>query len=341
MDIVLASGTGSFLSELPVEAEVFDLHAKRVSCSIPGLIRYLKKRHPVSLLAFQDHAGVAAILARAVSGIDTRIVPSVHIAWSCLLERCGFKQRLLGGVLRFAYRHADAVVAVSHGAAADMVSAVGVDASNVRVIYNPVVSPELFAKSAQAVDHPWFKADEPPVVVGIGRLERQKNFPLLLRAFGHVRTQLPIRLLILGEGRERSVLEALVHYLGLQQDVWMPGFVANPYPYLRRAAMFVLSSDFEGLPTALTEALALGVPAIATNCKTGPAEILQDGRYGLLVPVGDVEALGAAMLATLRGPTSRVPAEAWQPYTYETVTDAYAQLLAPEFTALQLATAPQ
>jgi len=283
---------------------------------------------------------VAAIVARAASGIDTRIVPSVHVVWSCALESWGMKQRLLGRMLRFAYRRADTVAAVSHGAAADMVSTLGVDASNVSVIYNPVVSPELFAKSAQAVDHPWFKAGEPPVVLAIGRLVRVKNFSMLLRAFSRVRNEMPARLLILGEGDERQNLEKLVGQLRLDDDVWMPGFFTNPYAYLKRAAIFVLSSDSEALPTVLIEALALGVPAVATNCKTGPAEILQNGHYGLLVPVGDVDALAAAMLETLCGPRPELPSSAWQPYTYEAVTEAYAQLLAPEFTALQPAIAP-
>ena len=120
----------------------------------------------------------------------------------------------------------------------------------------------------------------------------------------------------------------------------MPGFFADPYAYLKRAALFVLASDSEALPTVLIEALALGVPAVATNCKTGPAEILQNGRYGLLVPVGDVDALAAAMLATLRCPPPELPCAAWQPYTYETVAEAYAKLLAPEFSAMQPAIAP-
>jgi len=152
------------------------------------------------------------------------------------------------------------------------------------------------------VAHPWFQTGELPVVLGIGRLARQKDFPTLLRAFAQVRSRRPCRLVILGEGKERSALTALVERLGITPHVEMPGFVANPFAYLRRAALFVLSSAWEGSPNVLIEALALAVPSVATDCPSGPREILCEGRYGPLVPVGDDEALAEAMEAMLAAP---------------------------------------
>ena len=140
------------------------------------------------------------------------------------------------------------------------------------------------------------------MIVGIGRLTRQKDFPTLIRAFAAVRKKLPCRLIILGEGKDRGGLEHLAKRLSLSEQIAMPGFVENPYAYLKRAALFVLSSAWEGSPNALTEALALGVPVVATDCPSGPREILKDGAIGCLVPVGDPDALAAAMLATLSAP---------------------------------------
>src|SRR5690606_37626457 len=134
----------------------------------------------------------------------------------------------------------------------------------------------------------------PPVLVAAGRLVPQKNFPLLLAAFAQLRAQRPARLLILGEGRERPRLEAAAHELGIAADVALPGHVDNPYAAYARASLFVLSSDWEGLPTVLIEALACGCPIVATDCPSGPAEILQGGRYGSLVPMGDAAALAQA-----------------------------------------------
>ena len=157
----------------------------------------------------------------------------------------------------------------------------------------------LFAKSEEALDHPWFLPGEPPVILGVGRLTQAKDFPTLIRAFALVRKKHPARLMILGEGEERSKLETLVQELGLEKEVSLPGFVDNPYKYMKRAAVFVLSSKWEGFGNVLVEAMALGTPVVSTNCPSGPAEILENGRWGRLVPVGDVYALAEAIIETL------------------------------------------
>src|SRR5262249_54469789 len=146
----------------------------------------------------------------------------------------------------------------------------------------------------------WFAAGSPPVVLGVGRLALQKDFSTLIKAFAHVRSRAPARLLILGDGEKRVELEVLVKELGLTADVCLLGYVDNPFAYMRRCAAFVLSSEYEGLPNSLIEAMACGAPVISTDCPCGPAEILDGGRYGLLVPVGDVEAMAAAISATLQ-----------------------------------------
>jgi glycosyltransferase involved in cell wall biosynthesis len=282
------------------------------------------------LLAFQDHANVAAIWANFIARTDTKIVASVHSMWSRSMKESAHrgKLRFLAGLTTQAYKYASAVVAVSSGVAGDLVETIGIKPESVSVIYNPVITPQLLARSNATLVHPWFNSGEPPVVFGMGRLSPEKDFPTLLRAFAKVRLQFPVRLMILGEGAGRHELEDLAAQLGVTDDVIFPGFVANPYPYLKRAGVFVLSSRYEGLPTVLIEALALGVPCVATDCKSGPSEILANGRHGDLVPVGDVNAIASAIVAALQRSRTPAPASAWEPFTLSAATDAYERVLA-------------
>jgi glycosyltransferase involved in cell wall biosynthesis len=208
------------------------------------------------------------------------------------------KWRLMPQLVRWFLPWADAIVTVSQGVADDLVQ-IGLPSESIRVIHNPVVTPELFQKAQEPLEHPWFASGQPPVILGVGRLDKQKDFQTLIQAFAQVRQQHAARLMILGEGNERSHLEVLVKELHLTEDVSLPGFVANPYAYMSRSAVFVLSSLFEGLPTVLIEAIAVGTPVVSTNCKSGPAEILADGQYGKLVSVGNIQDIAKAIIETL------------------------------------------
>lgn len=225
------------------------------------------------------------------------------------------------------YPWADEVVSVSRGTATDLARTAGVASDRIEVIFNPIVTPELREMAAAPLDHPWFKAGQPPVVVSVGRFSQQKDFGTLLRAFSLVLERLPARLLILGEGPERSSLEALVSELGLDGSVDLPGWIRNPYPYMRRADAFVLSSRWEGLPSVLIEALYCGVPIVSTDCPSGPDEILDGGKHGLLVPVGDTEALARGIVVALSGDVPRPTPASWQPYEQETVVRRYLEIL--------------
>lgn len=169
-----------------------------------------------------------------------------------------------------------------------------------RMIYNPIVDEDLFKKANEPISHPFFVDGNFPVVLAVGRLCVQKDFPTLLLAFALVRKELRCRLLILGDGEKRQELLDLAQKLGITEDLDMPGFVKNPYKYIKRASVFVLSSRWEGLPTVLAEAMACGCPVVSTDCPSGPAEILEGGKYGLLVPPGDPGKLAEAILKILR-----------------------------------------
>jgi glycosyltransferase involved in cell wall biosynthesis len=246
------------------------------------------------------------VLARALARTCTPIGLRLGTNLSTAMAGRGALQRALRFLpIRLSYSRIERIIAVSAGVAEDTARIARVPRSSIAVIPNPVITPELAAQAGEPCDHPWLRPGEPPVIMGSGRFQRQKDFPTLLRAFARVRGGRVCRLIILGEGKGRAGLESLVRELGLSGEVDLPGFVPNPYPLIARAALFVLSSAWEGSPNVLTEALALGVPAVSTDCPSGPAEILGGGRFGPLVPVGDVAALADAMERTLASPLPR------------------------------------
>jgi glycosyltransferase involved in cell wall biosynthesis len=272
---------------------------------LPDLCTYLRCERPQVLLAGWHYVNLVAVWAARLAGTETRVVVSERAALSHEASGRRWRQRLLPPLIGRTYAAADAIVAVSEGVADDLACTARIPRERITTIYNPVVSAELYAQAGVEVDHPWFAPGAPPVVLGAGRLLKQKDFPTLVRAFARVRARRRARLVILGEGAKRGELEALLSRLGLTADAWLPGFVDNPVRYMARSAVFVLSSTFEGLPGVLIQALACGCPVVSTDCPSGPAEILENGRYGRLVPVGDEVAMARAVLATLAEPARR------------------------------------
>jgi glycosyltransferase involved in cell wall biosynthesis len=327
VDLVLARAEGPFLAELPDSVRLIDLKASRVLYSTPALVRYLRHERPVALLSIL-YANIIALWARRLAGIPLRVILGEHNTLSSVVNgEGGLRWRLFPSLARRFYPWADGIVAVSTGVANDLAKLTNIPLDRIQVIYNPIVTSELFEKSKSAIEHPWFKSGEPPVLLAVGRLTIQKAFDVLIRAFAEVRKNHRVRLLILGEGEERLPLEALIREYELGQDISMPGFVPNPYPYMAHAAGFVLSSRWEGLPTVLVEAMSLGAPIISTDCPSGPREILSDGKYGLLVPVEDPRALAAAISTTLTTNVLRPSKDSWEPFTIETVVDKYINIL--------------
>jgi glycosyltransferase involved in cell wall biosynthesis len=322
VDMVLAKAQGPYLKSLSKEINVIDLDAKSVFFSLAALVNYLKENKPKTLYTALGHTNIIAVLAKKLARVSTAVVISVHNVTPPYL-RTFSKENLLQRFYPVFYKQADAVVAVAKGVAEDIAKKANLAAKDVTVIYNPVVTPIMFEKARAEVPHKWFEAGQPPVILGIGRLTEQKDFPTLISAFALLRKQQQAHLLILGEGEDRPSLERLAKSLGVEQDVYLPGFVDNPYAYLAKANAFVLSSIYEGLPTVLIEALALGTPVVSTNCMSGPSEILEEGKYGAIVPMKDIEALANAMAQTLALPRKAAIKEAYHPYLREVATDNY------------------
>lgn len=309
VDLVLAQAVGPYLPDVAPEVRIIDLQARRVIKSLWPLVRYLRRERPTATLSFMTHANVVAVLAHRLVGRPGRLVVSERSTISIEAQRTkGWSDRILYAMVPWAYRLADSMTAVSDAAARDLERFARLPEGRVQAIYNPFDLVSIERLAAEPLAHPWFAAGQPPVVLAIGRLTEQKDFPTLLRAFSLVRQKRKVRLLILGEGELHGELEELASQLGLtDDDVLLPGFVANPFAYLVRCAVFVLSSRWEGLPGVLIEALACGAPVVATDCPSGPREILEGGRWGRLVPVGDVEAMAQAIDTVLDTPRERLP----------------------------------
>lgn len=328
VDLVLARAEGPFLAEVPDTARVVDLKASRVLSSLPALVRYLRYERPEAMFSALNYVNVVALWSRRLAGVPTRTVVSERNTLSRAVDHgSSWRGWLMTQLIRRFYPWADGIVAVSKGVADDLAQVARLPRERIRVIYNPIVTPELRQQAHAPLEHPWFTPGEPPVLLGVGRLAAQKGFVTLIRAFAQVREERLARLLILGEGEERAALEALIRQLGLDDDVGLPGFVVNPYPYMARASLFVLSSRWEGLPGVLIEALYCGVPLVATDCPSGPREILAGGRYGQLVPVGDVTAMAGAIETVLNGKGPRPSPESWQPFELRSVVAQYLNLL--------------
>ncbi|HWB42701.1 MAG TPA: glycosyltransferase [Gemmatimonadales bacterium] len=328
VDVVLATKDGVFLDHLPAAARVVDLRAGRLVRSLLPLARYLRRERPRILVSSMSHANLIALWAASLAGGTTPVMVTVHNTMSeSTPDEGGLGARLALPLLRAFYPRASSVVAVSRGAADDLARTTGLPRERIEVIYNPVITPAILAAARRAPTHPWFGPGQPPVILGAGRLTRQKDFPTLVRAFAEVRRGRPARLLILGEGEDRPVLEALVAQLGLGDDVGLPGFREDALACMANSAVFVLSSAWEGLPTVLIEALAAGTRVVSTDCPSGPREILRDGRLGALVPVGDVSALARAIAEALESTAEPVPPDALRPFTRDAAVDNYLQLI--------------
>ncbi len=280
------------------------------------------------MLTSMNYVNIVGIWARTLARVDTRLIVNEQNALSLEAAHSPRRRhRLMPRLIKRFYPWADGVTSVARGTADDLVGTAGVSPNLIEVVHNPIVTTELRELVAEPLGHPWFGPGQVPVVLGVGRLAPQKDFGMLVGAFARVIVRHPCRLMILGDGPERASLEALVAERGLTGSVDLPGWISNPYPYMAHAGVFVLSSRWEGLPSVLIEALFCEVPVVATDCLSGPREILDGGRYGALVPVGDEEALAAAIETALAGELSPPPAESWEPYEQETVVRRYLEVL--------------
>ena len=331
VDLVLAKAKGQHFEAVAPGVRIVKLGSKHTFTSLLPLVKYLKRERPQALLVAKDRAIKVAVVARKLSGHSCRVVGRLGTTASAALEHSNWFKRWswYAGMSHF-YPQLDQLVTVSQGVADDVLQITDMDPAQITVIRNPVVTPDIYQRAKQPVEHPWFEDDGDPIVMGAGRYTRQKDFPTLLKAIAQVRQSLPCRLMILGDGKaeQKQQLLDLAESLGISDAISFPGFVKNPYAYMCRAKLFALSSLWEGSPNVLTEAMALGVPVVATDCPSGPREILQQGRYGPLVTMGDVNGLALAIEQTLKNPLpGETIGEAVLEYTQKNSASAYLRAL--------------
>lgn len=363
VDLVMARKAGHFLDEVPDHVDLIDLaapaawlgvpalalrspgdagrllpvllsgDAPRVVGAIPRLADYLDRARPDALVSALNYTNVAALIAARRARHRPRTVVTLHNNLSAVLARpraTGRRNHRLAPLLAHYLPQADHVVAVSRGVARDAAHHINVAPERIETVYNPVITRAAADLAAAPPGHPWLVDKAMPVVLGIGKLKPQKDFFTLIRAFARLREHRQARLIVLGEGPQRRALEALAADLGVARDVDLPGFVANPWAMLRCADAFALSSVHEGFGNVIVEALACGCPVVSTDCPSGPDEILDSGRYGRLVPVGDAAAMAEALEATLSARPAPEPLRARAAeFSVARAASQYLDLLAP------------
>jgi glycosyltransferase involved in cell wall biosynthesis len=330
VDLLAVVGKRGWLPAIPwPNIRVINLGVKHSQTALPAVVRYLRSERPDVLMVAKDRAIRMSVLARYLAGGDTRLVGQLHNNVSAYLATKSPLQRWLRTApMRWLFPYLDKIICVSEGVVEDTVNITGIPRERMVAIRNPVITPDVYVKGAEPVDHPWLNGDTVPVIIGAGRLSVEKGFDTLIRAFKRLRQHKDCRLLIIGEGPQREELERLAAELGIAECVSLPGYCANPFAYMKKSSLFVLSSVWEGSGNVLVEALALGIPSVSTDCPYGPSETLAGGKYGPLVPVGDEQALAAAMLATLDNPLpAEVLQEAVVEFTIEYSTRRYLQEL--------------
>ena len=300
VDLVLASAHGPYIDDVGQGVRIISYGNSGVLRALPKLVRYLRRQKPDVMLSGLAHANVISVFANLGAGratrciISARSIPSVWYRTNRSLRSWALLQ-----LMRATYRFADAIIVNSQAVASDLNRFLMLSRKRIEVVYNPIDIVAIQDLSREEVEHDWCKSGAPLVLLGVGRLDVLKDFPTLIRAFSLIRSQRDCRLVILGEGPDRASLEHLIHSLGLQRDVFLAGFVKNPFAWMRCAKVVVSSSLTEGCPNAIMQALACGTPVVSTDCEGGTAEILEDGKWGKLVSVGDPAAMAGGIIETL------------------------------------------
>ena len=330
VDVLKVRRHGPHLTQIPDNVQIIDLQSAHTYTSLPALVRYLRRYQPAALLADKDRVNRTALLARWLAGVKTRLVLSSGTTISVDLQhRSGFERWLQRNSMGKLYPYADQVIVTCDDVGDDMANYTGLPRSLIKTVPSPVLPDDLFERQYPAPDHPWFQPKQVPVIVGVGELSRRKDFATLIRAFAQLQQQRDCRLLILGKGNQQAALQALIDELKLTDKVSLAGYVDNPYQYLAHADLFAFSSRWEGLGFVIIEALAMGTPVVATQCPSGPREILQDGNIGALVPVGDSAAMALALQRSLAQPRPAAHSlqQAVAHYRIAASTSAYLQVL--------------
>ena len=328
VDLLVVDDTGELRASVPSELNKISCGKNRVILAFVEILKYLRQVKPMVILTALPHLSIVTICAKTVGRIDTAVIVTEHNTLSQSVRfSTGLKTRCLPWLMRFFYRFASSVVAVSDGVGADLQKMVGLKTDQLVVIPNPVITHKLIQQSYEQPAHSWFEAPNQQIILGVGRLTIAKDLENLIRSQAIVRRKVPAKLVILGKGPQLSSIKSLIVKLGLNDEVSLCGFLDNPYSLMRNCSVFVLSSRWEGLPTVLIEALACGAKVVSTDCPSGPYEILNGGELGTLVPCSNPEALASAILGALTDSTRASAHYSLDRYSARSVGREYCKLV--------------
>lgn len=301
VDLLKVKRHGPYIDDRPDGFRVIELGSAHANTSLIPLIRYLRRERPDVVLSDKDRVNRTAMWATALARTGTRNVVRLGTTVSRNLERKSRLERWAQATsIRRFYNHADRVIVPSAGVAHDLTECYGIHSDRIAVLPSPVLTARAYSLAQDEAPLPW--SAETPYVLGVGHFCERKDFATLIRAVAQVRKTHTCNLVLLGQGKEHDHLQQLAGELGFGDDIYMPGFSPNPYAYMRNASVFALTSRWEGMPVVLVESLGMGTPVVATDCPSGPKELLRDGALGALVPMGDVDATAQAIIDTLERP---------------------------------------
>ncbi|MDM1545268.1 glycosyltransferase [Ignatzschineria indica] len=289
VDLVLAKAEGAYLKSVSNQVKIVDLNKSRMLLSLFPFVSYLRRNKPDVVLSAMNHVNVIAVIAKSFSLGKFKLIISEHsnLSVSSRFNK-GFKNSVVNFLVNWIYKKADSIVAVSNGVADDLSRVTGISLKRISTIYNPVVTDELLRLKSIRPDS---FIDNDKYILSVGRFVTAKDFNNLIEAYSKSNAKSEYKLVILGDGELREGLEEKIKELSLDGKVLLPGFVDNPFYWMANAELFVMSSVYEGLSNVLIEAMACGAAVVSTDCPSGPAEILENGKWGRLVPVSNSEAL--------------------------------------------------
>lgn len=336
VELLLSRFQGELTPQLDDRVQVTTLSPSHTSflgvgAHLPAIANHLRSRRPAVLFPQLCHPSVVCLAVNKILKPETAVIPTQHSTFGSSANQTP-KDQLVDQLAPRLYLDADRIITVSEGVATSLVEQTPVRRSDISVLHNPVDVTGIRTKARASVEHRWFRDKETEVIAFAGRIAPEKDLKTWLRAFAQVHERRPeTRALIAGDGPSRQELLEFIEDLGIGKAVWMPGYVENPYRFMQRASAFMLSSQREGLPTVLIEALACGCPIVATDCRSGPREILEEGALGPLVPVGEPQTLARGLEQVLDDPVSeerlRARAEEFSPEVvlgkYERFIDEY------------------
>ncbi|MFL0810139.1 MAG: glycosyltransferase [Agarilytica sp.] len=291
---------GIFYEQIPEEVQIFHLPSTHPIAGVLPLVSVLRKIKPKVVMPCVVRLTQLALRGRSLSRLPIKIFPVVHNTYT--VKDSNKKARKLEKRRRKVasyYPKCDGVICVSGGVKEDIQKYARTPLTNASVILNPMVTEDLKRLKQEPVDHPWLQGNE-RVILNAGRYSRAKNLPLLIEAFNLLREKSQAKLIMIASDIEK--LKALVDESPYAKDIDVLAFQSNPFKFMANADLFVLCSNFEGLPGVLIEALACGAPIVSTDCPSGPVEILEGGKLGRLVPMNDAAALAEAMVEQLESP---------------------------------------